>query len=132
MIQTYAPDHFAVTAAAEQDYGLFYRQELLYRKMMGYPPVMKILSVMLSSADEAELCFAADSFNREIRRQYALDGVLIIGPVEASPYKLNDIYRKILYIKNESYDILLKIRKSAQKLEEEQEIYKNISFQYDG
>ncbi len=132
VIQTYAPDHFAITAAAEQDYGLFYRQELLYRKMMGYPPVMKILSVMLSSADEAELCFAADSFNREIRRQYALDGVLIIGPVEASPYKLNDIYRKILYIKNESYDILLKIRKSAQKLEEEQEIYKNISFQYDG
>lgn len=132
VIQTYAPDHFAITAAAEQDYGLFYRQELLYRKMMGYPPVTGILSIMLSSGNEDKLSTAAALFDREIRRQYALDGVQIIGPVEASPYKLNDIYRKILYIKNESYDILLRIRKSAQKLESEQETYKNISFQYDG
>ena len=99
---------------------------------MGYPPAMGILSITLSSGNEAELISAAECFDREIRRQYALDGILIIGPVDASPYKLNDIYRKILYIKNESYDILLKIRKSAQKLEQEQVIYKNISFQYDG
>ena len=29
-------------------------------------------------------------------------------------YKLNDIYRKILYIKNENYDILIHIRKMAE------------------
>lgn len=52
MIQTYAPDHFAITAAAEQDYGQFYRQEFLYRKMMGYPPAAGLLSIQLSSRKE--------------------------------------------------------------------------------
>ena len=60
-----------------------------------------------------------------------MDGVVFIGPVDASPYKVNDIYRKNLYIKHESYDILLKIRKSAQKMEGLDQ-YKKISFQYDG
>ena len=36
---------------------------------------------------------------------------------------------KFLYIKSESYDILLKVRKSAQKREEENERYKNVNFQ---
>ena len=56
-------------------------------------------------------------------------GYEVIGPVEDSPYKLNDNYRKILYMKHESYDILLKVRKSAQKREEENERYKNVNFQ---
>ena len=41
----------------------------------------------------------------------------IIGPVDAPVYKVNDIYRKILYIKHENYDILLKIREQIEKLE---------------
>ena len=30
----------------------------------------------------------------------------LIGPVNAPVYKVNDIYRKILYIKSQSYDIM--------------------------
>ena len=37
-----------------------------------------------------------------------------IGPVNAPVYKVNDIYRKILYIKHENYDILIQIRKRAE------------------
>ena len=72
---------------------------------------------------------ASDDMKRVILREYAQDGLKVIGPVEDSPYKLNDNYRKILYMKHESYDILLKVRKSAQKREEENERYKNVNFQ---
>ena len=34
--------------------------------------------------------------------------------MNAPVYKVNDIYRKILYIKNENYDILIQIRKMAE------------------
>ena len=34
----------------------------------------------------------------------------VTGPVEAPVYKVNDIYRKILYIKHENYAILVKVR----------------------
>ena len=55
----------------------------------------------------------------------------VIGPVEDSPYKLNDNYRKILYMKHESYDILLKIRNSARKRETIPDLFRNVFVQYD-
>ena len=131
VIQSYTPDHFAITAAADQDYEQFYRQEMLYRKMMAYPPAVGLVCITLSSKDEAALNRGMERLYREILKEYCLDGVVFIGPVDASPYKVNDIYRKNLYIKHESYDILLKIRKSAQKMEGLDQ-YKKISFQYDG
>ena len=131
VIQSYTPDHFAITAAADQDYEQFYRQEMLYRKMMGYPPAVGLVCITLSSKDEGLLNRGMAYLHKEIQKEYCFDGLTLIGPVDASPYKVNDIYRKNLYIKHESYDILLKVRKSAQKLEG-LEHYKNISFQYDG
>lgn len=131
VIQTYAPDHYAVSSAAEQDYLQFYRQELLYRKMMGYPPLMGLLTIGLSSKREEDVIRASEDLKRVILREYALDGLRVIGPVEGSPYKLNDNYRKILYMKHESYDILLKVRNSAQKRETIPDLFRNVFVQYD-
>ena len=131
VIQTYAPDHYAVSSAAEQDYLQFYRQELLYRKMMGYPPLVGLLTIGLSSKREADVVRASEDLKRVILREYALDGLKVIGPVEDSPYKLNDNYRKILYMKHESYDILLKIRNSARKRETIPDLFRNVFVQYD-
>jgi primosomal protein N' (replication factor Y) len=72
-----------------------------------------------------------DVLYKELFKEYGFESMTFIGPVEASPYKVNDIYRKILYIKNESYDILLKVRKSAQILEDSLECFKNMNVQYD-
>ena len=131
VIQTYAPDHYAVSSAAEQDYQQFYRQELLYRKMMGYPPLVGLLTIGLSSKREADVIRASEDLKRVILREYALDGLKVIGPVEDSPYKLNDNYKKILYMKHESYDILLEVRNSAQKRENVPDLFRNVFVQYD-
>ena len=131
VIQTYAPDHYAVSSAAEQDYLQFYRQELLYRKMMGYPPLVGLLTIGLSSKREADVIRASEDLKRVILREYALDGLKVIGPVEDSPYKLNDNYRKILYMKHESYDILLEVRNSARKRENVPDLFRNVFVQYD-
>ena len=129
VIQTYAPDHYAVSSAAEQDYLQFYRQELLYRKMMGYPPLVRLLTISLSS--KRDVIRASEDMKRVILREYALDGLKVIGPVEDSPYKLNDNYRKILYMKHESYDILLKVRNCARKRENIPDLFRNVFVQYD-
>ena len=131
VIQTYAPDHYAVSSAAEQDYLQFYRQELLYRKMMEYPPLVRLLTIGLSSKREADVIRASEDMKRVILREYALDGLKVIGPVEDSPYKLNDYYRKILYMKHESYDILLKVRNCARKRENIPDLFRNVFVQYD-
>ena len=41
---------------------------------------------------------------------YEENEIQMIGPVRAPVYKVNDIYRKILYLKHENYDILIKLK----------------------
>ena len=113
VIQTYSPDHFAVAAAASQDYLQFYRQELLYRQIMKYPPAVGLLTLQLTSKNEGRLSRMTDALFKELERQFCFQGFIFIGPVNGTPYKVNDIYRKILYIKHENYDILIQARKSA-------------------
>ena len=52
IIQTYQPDHYAVTCAANQDYESFYRQEIVYRKLMKYPPAGHMMAVVVEHEDE--------------------------------------------------------------------------------
>ena len=128
VIQTYQPDHYAVTTAAAQDYEAFYRQEMAYRRLMGYPPVLHLAMVLLSSPDENSLNRCAAFCKEEIGKLFSGTSAEcsvggkekertpeLIGPVPAPVYKVNDIYRKILYIKHENYDILIQIRKMTEE-----------------
>ena len=138
VIQTYQPDHYAVVTASGQDYGAFYEQEMAFRRLLGYPPAVGLLIIQLSSADEALLESGAERLAGQIRAMCGegVSGALevpvqFIGPVNATVYKVNDIYRKILYIKHENYDILIQIRKNSEEFIKSAEELKNISAQYD-
>lgn len=110
VIQTYAPEHYSITAAASQDYEAFYDQEMAYRRLMKYPPVSVLFTIQFSSPKEEALKEASERAAERLKPLAEKEEVQMIGPVEASVYKINDIYRKILYLKHENYDILIKIR----------------------
>ena len=106
VIQTYSPDHYCVETAANQDYETFYKQEIQYRDLMGYPPIEQLLAVLVSCENE-ELLEKGTFYLKEYANKRNKDNSYqIIGP--ASPYigKVNDIYRKIIYIKHENYGML--------------------------
>ena len=132
IIQTYCPDHYSIVAAANQDYEAFYHQEMAYRRLMKYPPASGLLTVQFSSRQEnclSEASAAAAGFIAPIAER---EGVQVIGPVEASVYKINDIYRKILYLKQENYDILIKIRDQIDGFSEgRRPLFDQVMIQYD-
>lgn len=117
VIQTYQPDHYSILTAAKQDYEAFYSQEMAFRRMLGYPPAMGLLTIQLQSPREDALAGAADMLfaSLESLKEKGEEAPAFIGPVNAPIYKVNDIYRKILYIKHENYDILIQIRKMAEQ-----------------
>lgn len=132
IIQTYNPEHYSIVTAAEQDYETFYHQEMAYRRLMKYPPVNVLFTVQIASKSEAALVEAADRLAAHITPQADEEKVQMIGPVDASVYKINDIYRKILYLKQENYDILIKIRDNIDCFQQEKsEIFKGVVVQYD-
>jgi primosomal protein N' (replication factor Y) len=42
LLQTFDPDHYAICAAAEHDYGGFYVEEMAFRSRVGYPPYKRL------------------------------------------------------------------------------------------
>ena len=54
-----------------------------------------------------------------------------IGPVPAPVYKVNDIYRKILYIKHTNYDILIRLKNDMEEYAAQTEPSKGLLVQYD-
>ena len=52
IIQTYQPDHYAIVLSKRQDYKAFYEKEFRFRKLMGYPPTERLMTIQLASKDE--------------------------------------------------------------------------------
>lgn len=120
VIQTYDPDHYAIRTAKEQDYEAFYDKEIEYRRLMNYPPVWNMLLVHVTSPDESECSsmaqqvydIASQMISHTDENQSPDDRHLIqlIGPADANIAKVNDIYRKVIYMKTSDYAALISIK----------------------
>ena len=130
VIQTYQPEHYSVLAAAHQDYEEFYRQEILYRRLMGYPPARELLAVYLSGPQEEELGIAAAAVRAALDRLSTEGQLQIIGPADGAISKVQDQYRKVIYIKGEQTEQLEALK---EKLEGflQAECLENINIQFD-
>ncbi len=136
IIQTYNPKHYSIVCAAAQDYDSFYQQEMAYRRVLHYPPVVQLMSVMMSAREEKLLETAMNEMHDFVAGRicpYGEDaaGLEMIGPAEASVYKVNDIYRKILYLKQENYGILIQIKNKLENYSRQKSWFGHVTIQYD-
>ena len=134
VIQTYSPEHYAVVTAAAQDYAAFYEEEIRYRSLMGYPPVENLLAVFASGKDEAHLetgCRYLKEYAKRVCQADPSSPVEIIGPASPGIGKINDVYRKVLYLKTERYDTLIKIKNRLEQYIEVNSGFNTIRIQFD-
>ena len=99
LIQTYQPDHYAIVTAAKQAYREFYDTEIMYRRLMKYPPVYNMGLVMLMSGDYEAAVRASEEVAAMLTGAATKED-RIIGPSDAGILKINDIYRRVIYIKS--------------------------------
>ena len=131
LIQTYNPEHYSIRCAAGQDYESFYSQEMVFRDMLGYPPSCQMLTVLASCGREAVLSEAVEDMNRWAAEASGQEEIQIIGPAQAPIYKVNDIYRKNLYLKHENYDILIKLKNHMEEKSRQAAWHGYVAVQYD-
>ncbi len=108
VIQTYRPDHYAIRAAQAQDYEAFYEREIAYREMMRYPPVWNLLMIAVCSQIEGEADGCCAGLAGWLRRN--APDLQVIGPAKAAIAKVNDIYRRVLYVKGGDYGALVRAK----------------------
>lgn len=130
VIQTYRPEHYSIAAAAAQDYEAFYKQELPYRSLMGYPPVESMMGIYLSGKEEEQLAVQAEALKMAVEKT-AAEGMQLIGPADAALAKKQDRYRKVLYLKHQKLEPLLQIKEKLERQIEQDPAWEPIWVQFD-
>lgn len=141
VIQTYDPDHYAIQTAKEQDYEAFYDKEIEYRRLMNYPPVWNMLLIHITSADESECGSVAQRVHdtaaqmiSHIEKSQSPDDshqIQLIGPADATIAKVNDIYRKVIYMKTSDYAALISVKDGIEQAVKADTAMKNANISFD-
>lgn len=97
LIQSYNPDHYALSCAAEQDYQDFYQQEIPFREELGYPPYGHLVNLVFSGNHPPQVKAAAHQFGHYLTDM--TPSVEVLGP---SPCPLSRLRGR------SRYQILLK------------------------
>lgn len=111
LIQTYNPDHYAISLASKHDYLTFFNEEMKIRKQLKYPPYFFICNIRISGKDALYIYEESCKIKRSLDRN--LNNVILLGPSTCSLYKINNIFRYSIIIKYRSdeglYEVLEKI-----------------------
>lgn len=133
VIQTYSPDNYSIETASHQNYEEFYEQEIAYRALMNYPPVANMVSVLLQGRNQKELIVATEKMVEEIRKQKdkCFQNLFVIGPSEPPVSKINDVYRRIIYLKSRDRKKMVFLKDYLEEFINGSQIFKNINIQFD-
>ncbi len=98
-IQTLHPDSYCIKAVKEQDYKLFYSQEIAFRKELLYPPYSRMVLIRVRGAHEGKTREVAKAIAQEGRKLVSrhadryLGSIQILGPSSAPLARLRGQYR---------------------------------------
>jgi len=96
IIQTYSPEHYAIRAAAQQDYGALYQREIQARHQQGNPPFNQLVHLVYQDLNPSLCQRHAMVMARQLRHKVYAQGladVEVIGPAPGVPARLRGRYR---------------------------------------
>ena len=131
VIQTYEPYHYSIVMASRQDYEGFYEKEIERRQVAGYPPSGALTAVHLTGTDEKHLATACSYLQKFALMAAKGSGVEILGPADESVAKMQDMFRKVLYLKGADAKQVERVRERLQSYIEINEGFSSLGIQYE-
>jgi primosomal protein N' (replication factor Y) (superfamily II helicase) len=101
LVQTLAPEHYALTHAITHDYEGFYQQEIAFREEVGYPPFAHLAGLNFSSITAARAEASAEEAGdllRKIKADCRLR-IEVLGPISAPLGKVRGRFRWQILLK---------------------------------
>jgi primosomal protein N' (replication factor Y) len=100
VIQTYEPEHYAVTLGANQDYEGFYKIEKEIREGLKYPPFADVLLLTISDKSEKNSLEKAESVYKECMAAFGkIPEYTVFRPVAAVIARQGNQYRHQIVMK---------------------------------
>jgi len=104
VLQTYNPEHFSIQAAKEQDFKVFYDQEIVFRKKLNYPPYSRMIQLQISGIDQEktrDLALILGDACQVLRKSGSayVQSIDVLGPIAAPLAKIAGHYRWQILLK---------------------------------
>lgn len=131
VIQTYQPEHYSIVTSAAQDYGAFYEEEILYRRIMGYPPLSSMLGIFGGSTSQELLTRAMGFLLAYIKRLDRKNSLAVIGPAPEAVGKVQDVYRQVIYVRHPEKRVLTVLKNRLEEYIEMNRGFHQIHIQFD-
>src|SRR3990170_1246639 len=113
IIQTYAPDHYAIQYATTHNYKGFFDSEIEFRRTLRYPPFCRLIQLRLEGPSPEDTQAKARLLGQELRQELDRDprheDLEILGPAPAPIEKLRNRYRWQILLKGEKSSHLLEL-----------------------
>ena len=121
LIQTYAPDHYAICHLARHDYKNFFAAESEFRRDLNYPPFSRLVNLRLDGPKLAEVEKHAQKLAaqlRELKNRKAekFAAIEVLGPAAAPIEKLRNRYRWQLLLRGRQSGALLELARQAREV----------------
>ena len=99
VVQTHAPEHPSIRAAANHDYNAFRESEDELRRELGYPPHGRLLRVLFEDEEEPRAASTCEAFATELRAVLEPGDGFVLGPAPAPMSLLRGRFRYHLLFK---------------------------------
>lgn len=106
IIQTYSPQNNVIQALTKADSAVFMQTEMAARQMLNMPPFGRLAALIISAKNKDAALKSAKTL---IRHAPFIQGVEILGPVEAPLFLLRGKYRYRILVKSQKEIALQKI-----------------------
>src|SRR5208282_3255853 len=104
IIQTFAPHHYSIRAARDQDYARFIRRELDLRRELEYPPFARLAMVRIEGAEPRLLASIAEAVAKSLGRETSPEELRVLGPAPAPIERIKQRYRWQVMVKARKWD----------------------------
>ena len=104
VLQTYNPTHFCIHAARNQDFREFFKNDIIFRKSLKYPPYSRLIQLKISGPDKdrtADLAASLGEHCRDLRQAVPefKTSIEILGPIEAALARIAKRHRWQILLK---------------------------------
>ena len=114
VIQSYNIDDYSIVNACRHDYKNFFRQDILIRKELQYPPFTNLGVVILSGENDKEVFWESKNVKKDLEESFLGKGLLddsvkILGVSRAPLAKIKNKYRWRIIIKCKNMDNMIEV-----------------------
>ncbi len=102
IVQTGIPENYCIKAAVKMDFKKFYREEIKFRRQIGFPPFCRLTALALRGTKEDIVFKGATQLYEHLVKNNTAKDIEVLEPQADVVAKLRDKYRFTILVKGKS------------------------------